>query len=226
MMSHQCQWVNKNSMNIHHYFLYHFLVVPTNFLFGRYSAESQNGSHPVGHCSSITSSLLASRCNTPKTSVLFDGNIPTLTGLDRNNSSWASDLFVMSSRSFIELNFTIASRVDRVELVVFSCPEWGRIRRFYADVPPFHVDFTPTVHSCESLVRVCKLLRRPLSRLLLHFMSYSRVYLGEITVYADISPCRPDSIVPMMPSTSTKGDETLAGYTMLVRTVSQVSGSA
>ena len=44
-----------------------------------------NGSSANGNCSNVTTSTLSSlsRCNTPNSSVLFDGSIPiTLAGLD------------------------------------------------------------------------------------------------------------------------------------------------
>ena len=74
-----------------------------------------------------------SRCDAPTSSVLFDGNVPTLTGLD--GDMWASQLLTLqllpstseSRREFI-FDFTRTSpsfRVERVELVMFNCPEWG-----------------------------------------------------------------------------------------------------
>ena len=66
-------------------------------------------------------------CEAPTSSVLFDGNIPTLTGLD--GDMWASQLLALQIRnpSRIEIisDFTGRSGVERVELVMFNCPEWG-----------------------------------------------------------------------------------------------------
>ena len=92
---------------------------------------SVNGSSAIGNCSSVaifTSNEL-SRCDTPTSSVLFDGNIPTLTGLD--GDMWASQLLTLQTtnqaRSEIVFDFTGSTNsefiVERVELVMFNCPE-------------------------------------------------------------------------------------------------------
>ena len=64
-----------------------------------------------------------SRCETPTSSVLFDGNIPTLNGL--NGNMWASQLLALQihNRSGIEIisDFTGRFGVERVELTI----EWG-----------------------------------------------------------------------------------------------------
>ena len=65
-------------------------------------------------------------CTDPTSSVLFDGHIPTLTGLD--GDMWASQLLTMSplaSTTEITFDFTGTVRVDRVEVVMFNCPQWG-----------------------------------------------------------------------------------------------------
>ena len=55
-----------------------------------------NGSSNTGNCSNVTAiSDALLRCHSPSTSVLFDGNIPTLTGLDGN--MWATQLLTFSN---------------------------------------------------------------------------------------------------------------------------------
>ena len=49
-----------------------------------------SGSSVTGHCSSVSSTRVRSTCTDPTSSVLFDGVIPTLTGLD--GDMWASQL--------------------------------------------------------------------------------------------------------------------------------------
>ena len=87
-----------------------------------------NGSSATGNCSSVTafSNSRLTRCDAPTSSVLFDGNIPTLTGLD--GDMWASQLLTLqtSSREIIfDFINSIEFRVERIELVMFNCPEWG-----------------------------------------------------------------------------------------------------
>jgi hypothetical protein len=58
------------------------------------------------------------------TSVLNDGNIPAL---DTSISTWASQLFTLTgTRGLTRLSFEVVSdNHDRMELVVFNCPELG-----------------------------------------------------------------------------------------------------
>ncbi len=85
---------------------------------------SVNGSSEDGNCS-----LIAATCNEPTTSVLQDGVIPTLTGLD--GDMWASQLLTINGDSHttpITFDFEAAPGyvgVERVEVVMFNCPEWG-----------------------------------------------------------------------------------------------------
>ena len=70
------------------------------------------------------------RCDTPTSSVLFDGNIPTLTGLD--GDMWASQLLTLQTTNpanrDIPSDFTGTSNytgLKRIELVMLNCLEWG-----------------------------------------------------------------------------------------------------
>ena len=130
-----------------------------------------NGSSATGNCSSVTTGLGIglSRCDAPTSSVLFDGNIPTLTGLDGN--MWASQLLTLERTNSVRRDITfdfIATpgfiRVVKVELVIFNCPEWGisvqtvtlftasSLSAFGSVVGTFNV---PSITSCDSLVRIC-----------------------------------------------------------------------
>ena len=64
-------------------------------------------------------------CITPTSSVLFDGNVPTLTGLD--GDMWASQLLTTANTAEITFGFTDTpdyTGVGSVEVVMFNCPEW------------------------------------------------------------------------------------------------------
>ena len=62
---------------------------------------SVNGSSATGNCSNYASGA----CNDPASSVLFDGHIPTLTGLD--GDMWASQLLTtQGSGVLILFDFT------------------------------------------------------------------------------------------------------------------------
>ncbi len=56
------------------------------------AAISEKESSATGHCSDVSDSGRV--CNTPRSSVLFDG-IPTLTGLDGN--MWATQLLTLNT---------------------------------------------------------------------------------------------------------------------------------
>ena len=71
------------------------LVIPSSYNFPSSVLRSVNGSSAVGLCSSATVGL-SSWCHTPNTSVLFDGNIPALAGLD--GDMWASQLLTLRAK--------------------------------------------------------------------------------------------------------------------------------
>ena len=92
-------------------------------------------------------------CTTPTSSVLFDGNIPTLTGLE--NDTWASQLLTIQTETFVPISFTFdngTSGMGRVEIVLFNCPEW-EIAVMAIGIGSMTIN--PTITSCKSLVRVC-----------------------------------------------------------------------
>ena len=66
---------------------------------------SINGSSVTGNCSSVTTFSSRhnglSRCDVPTSSVLFDGNIPALTGLD--GDMWASRLLTLQTTNGREI---------------------------------------------------------------------------------------------------------------------------
>ena len=127
-----------------------------------------NGSSKDGGCATFLPSSGQSECLDPTSSVLFDGNIPTLTGLD--GDMWASQLLPLQSHNGASQGIVSAftntpnyEGVERVELVMFNCPEWGievqNIRLLAGTSAPASRSvvgtFSPNITSCDSLVRVC-----------------------------------------------------------------------
>jgi hypothetical protein len=123
--------------------LLHVAVVPEEYTTGY--IQSVNGSSPNGHCSRERENGMASTqevCFAPSSSVLFDGQIPTLTGL--RGDTWASQLLTLRpsvaeadeafgfledhldyNATVIAVKFSSAIRLGRVEVVLFNCPQWG-----------------------------------------------------------------------------------------------------
>ncbi len=145
---------------------------------------SVNGSSEDGNCSLVLKKI----CNEPTTSVLQDGIIPTLTGLD--GDMWASQLLTISSSSNITFDFQ-ATRgyVERVEVVMFNCPEWGISVdgiTLYESTSTNLATVSPNITSCDSLVRVCISGPVSLERLTLRFQLSSAstwIHLAEVTFY-------------------------------------------
>ncbi len=89
------------------------------------AAISERGSFATGHCSDVSNSGRV--CNTPRSSVLFDGT-PTLTGLD--GDMWATQLLTLntSTSTSITLDFNGLDNyvgVGTIEVVMFSCSMRG-----------------------------------------------------------------------------------------------------
>ena len=198
-----------------------------------------NGSSQDGGCVTLLPSPSGqSECLAPTSSVPFDGNIPTLTGLD--GDMWASQLLQLqlhnATRQGIISVFTNTPNyegVERVELVMFNCPEWGievqNIRLLAGTSAPASRSvvgtFSPSITSCDSLVRVCThvkdlqmdrepIITEPVIRLLFNPASSSngtypaatgsnRTYLAEVGFYGDGSACPSDTIISTPPDTTT-----------------------
>ena len=122
-----------------------------------------NGSSATGHCSSVSTDGGTSICKDPTSSVLFDGVIPTLTGLD--GDTWASQLLTLETTGVtteISFEFTETQELESVDVLLFNCPEWGvsvrsiqyvgstSISGSRAFLGVIQVDTT----SCDSIVRV------------------------------------------------------------------------
>ena len=103
---------------------------PIGFAYNSTLVSPINGSSVTGHCEDAWQLLGVVTCNHPETSVLFDGNIPTLTGLD--GDSWADQLLTLNTSNMalleekdthIQLTFPSVQSRLRLEVVLFNCPE-------------------------------------------------------------------------------------------------------
>ena len=156
----------------------------------------------------------------PNSGVLFDGHIPTLTGLD--GDMWACQLLTvntMSSLATVVFDFTDTLGyvgIQRVEVVMFNCPQLiasttivllGATARGQP-FTPFASDSISSLTSCESLVRVClsAFISRPLIGLQFTLDQDSDwVHLAEVTFYPRGSTCSPN-IILTPPSTTSPPD--------------------
>lgn len=163
-----------------------------------------NGSSATGHCSNITENGDGtSICLDPTSSVLFDGNIPTLTGLD--GDMWASQLLtIRSGNPAITVDFSATEnfRLRRVEMVVFNCEELGPSFES-ANLEAFDTLialFFSSIASCDSLLRVCTggLDFTETRMWLLRYVPISVndwVHIAEITFHGDSPTCPPNTII-------------------------------
>ena len=172
-----------------------FTVSPEHYTFP--SGTSVNGSSPTGSCSRGTYYDTQTTCQQPNSSVLFDGHIPTLTGLDGN--MWASRLLTIRRANIstsVTFDFTDTpgyDRVERVEVVMFNCPQWGiastdiLFSGAIARGQPLKTISVSSLTSCDSLVRVLISVTVSLPVLTLQFILLPNsdwVYLAEVTFYA------------------------------------------
>ncbi len=177
---------------------------------------SVNGSSEDGNCNLTSSDRV--RCREPTTSVLQDGNISTLTGLD--GDMWACQLLTMNtSNSSIDITFNFRNitpsyeGLESVEVVMFNCPEWGisvdSISLFGSNnsgiIGNCLDNITLSNTSCASLVRVCisgsvnssqTIINSTLTALTLRFQlspASTWVHLAEVTFYDDDHACPSDT---------------------------------
>ena len=176
-----------------------------------------NGSSATGNCASIPSSTSSALCTDPTSSVLFDGHIPTLTGLD--GDMWASQLLTVQITSSTDIFFDFRetpgfTEVERVEIVMFNCPEWGigveTIQLFEQNVLVLTRVLSIDVTSCDSLVRVCLPYRTTTPAFNLRFLSPDAywVHLAEVTFLDRSATCPPDIVITATPTDPTTTETT------------------
>ena len=179
-----------------------FIVTPAEYTFPTPTAV--NGSSATGNCTSIPSSTSRALCTDPTSSILFNGHIPTLTGLD--GDMWASQLLTMQITPSTDIFFVFRNtpgftEVERVEIVMFNCPEWGigveMIQVFEQNVLVLTRVLSINVTSCDSLVRFCLPYRTTIPAFGLRFLSRDSdwVYLAEVTFFNRSDTCPPDTVI-------------------------------
>ena len=210
-------------------------VYPERYTF--LTGTSVNGSSPTGNCSNVSIDDTMTTCLQPTSSVLFDGRVPTLTGLD--GDMWAGQLLTINitqSLTYFSFDFTDTPGyvgIQRVEVVMFNCPQWGvasttiSLSAATARGEPFF-NFASTsissLTSCESLVRVClsSSVSRPLIRLqFTHDQDSDWVHLAEVTFYGGNPNCPPNVI--LNPPTTTPLPDTTTSPTTTAITITSNS---
>ena len=178
------------------------------------------GSQMNGRCTSV-SGLCGNICN--GTSVLNDGIIPALSGVsDDSCLPWAAQLLTMG-RSYNRTAGVVLSlevepiNHDRVELVVFNCPERGIYTpevNIYVDTSfrpiiganiPGHLNTNQSLPStsCDHLIKFCVELAgavsTPFFNLQFPYQNNSNlVFLGEVTFLdGGADPCNPPELITM-----------------------------
>ena len=139
---------------------------------------------------------------------MFDRGIPTLTGLD--GDMWASRLLtIQTTASSIDITFDLRTptftRVDRVEVVMFNCPQWGigvesvSVRALVTDATLISTTtISHDVTSCNSLIKVCLEPRSNTPQLDLQFTFFrdsNWVHLAEVTFWVGPSTCSPNAVI-------------------------------
>ena len=182
-----------------------FLVYPVKFSYPTADVMVVNGSLRDGGCSNVANNGSEDFiCLNTTSSVLFDGSIPSLAGLDEDDK-WASQLLtVRSNPAKIACNFTGAPGfvgVRRVEIVLFNCPEWGISVQSITLEAGGSVAGTVNlnVSSCDSLVRVCMpdlISTIPdQTELALNFFHVGWSHIAEVTFYGVGPTCPQDQII-------------------------------
>ena len=209
------------------------LVYPERYTF--LTGTSVNGSSHTGNCSRLQNdNTMTTSFQPPNSGVLFDGRVPTLTGLD--GDMWASQLLTINTAQsliFVIFDFTDTPGyvgIQRVEVVMFNCPQWGiasttiTLTGATARGQVFNSFASTSISSltsCESLVRVClsRQVTRPLIGLQFTLDQDSDwVHLAEVTFYPRGSTCLPNILNP--PPSTTPPDATPPPDTMPPTTTS------
>jgi hypothetical protein len=172
--------------------IYSFIVIPTSYTASK--AKSVNGSSSTAFCSNLSEkdSLNNFQCNTPDSSVLFDGKLPHLINFDH---SWARQLLTAqqnSERSKYVMHFDFTGQPDyagvgAIEFVVFNCPEWG-ISLQAVSLEEGRI-YTTERQSCASLVTACFPLQTLKHQFTIEFIFLQWMHLAEIVFYRGDCTC-------------------------------------
>ena len=184
-----------------------FSVRPYGYSILQSDVLSVNGSSVTGDCHSSFKFFTRSRgetaitCVLSTSSLLFDGHIPILTGLEGH--TWASQLITVTGTVDITFDFSRTSHysgVDRVEVALFYCPEWGVGAETVEIIMSQNRVFSSnvSVSSCSSLVKVCLPVvtnSSIVSLRLTPIVNQTIIHLAEVTFFAENSTCPPDAVV-------------------------------
>ena len=165
-----------------------------SFEITRGTLSAANGSSKCAYCSTLPKRMI---CEAPENSVLFDGEIPTLTGL--SGHMWASQLLTLTSASngidirfdFKPTNKTDENIIRMVQVVLFNCPFWQIGANF---ISVWNITGTANLISsitelstcCNNLTVVCINMdtSRTASIINLKFAQVGmKLHLAEITFY-------------------------------------------
>ena len=176
-----------------------------------------NGSSVTGSCLDVRFGVTEVICFRPTSSILFDGNVPTLTGL--GGDMWASQLLAIEAPgNSVEFTFNFADTpgytgVRGVEVVMFNCPEWGisvesLTLRATSETRNILTTISVTTTSCDSLARVQlpRTISSSLQVITLQFNLPSTstwVHLAEVTFLTDVLTSPPDTIITIQGTTNT-----------------------
>ena len=164
-----------------------------------------NGSSREG-CSASNLVRGFSNCGAPRSTILFDGFIPTLDGLDGDR--WASQLLTLQidnpRRREIIFDFRNSRDymgVRRVELTMFNCPAWGiavetigLLRSSSISGSRIQIERVSVETSCDSLVQECISITISGDVIFLQFFpaaGSNKIYLAEVRFYDSSSDCTP-----------------------------------
>ena len=182
-----------------------FTVIPAEYTFP--TPTSVNGSSATGNCSDVSSSTSGTlTCADPTSSVLFDDprGMPILTGLD--GDMWASQLLTIQTTALsiditVDLSTPTFTRVERVEVVMFNCPELGigvQTVQAFEDNNALIQTANVDIMSCTSLVRVCLSIATTIPILILRFTlspGSEWVHVAEVTFFGNGRTCPPEIVI-------------------------------
>ena len=193
------------------------IITPSRLIFSAGPNVTVNGSSNIGSCIN-ESNRNTCYSNDPTSTVLFDNprlrGMPILTGLD--GDMWASQLLTIEKTSASTIatqfhfhNIPNFTRVDRVEVVMFNCPQWGigvesvSVRALESDATPISTTvISHDVTSCNSLMKVCLEPRTNIAQLALQFTLFhdsNWVHLAEVTFWVGPSSCTPNAVITAPP---------------------------
>ncbi len=192
-----------------------------NYPLSRY-ASSENGS-----CSNTTVNIDGSQvCSTPRSSVLFDGVIPSLTGRN-NNTCWASQLLVLNLSTTITFEFSDpSSGITALGIAMLNCPQEniGAAGRVKLQTEGETINIPINHMSCNHLIRVCGIFIPITTNTFTLSFEVSTTsqfplayYIAEISFYDSTSDCLLSGIIDTPTSATTSGCQDLQPGNIIIK---------